>query len=721
MSPDEETPPSAGAETPRLTQIGEASAMALGAALLAAIPTVARARGSVGIVDGLLIGVALSLVIVLPVALLARRAARGFRGVVGPGPTGALSLGIAMWAGLSAFLLMLLAMILKAKTHHRGLGGATFGVFGAAVLVGVAVFVGRLVAVGKGLLSRGWSRGLLLGLGLVVGIGPLLVVGLPGLVPTEGGAEAAARAAVFDAFLLLGLSAAVLWGRLPKALLPLARLAALPLTACILVVGFYRIETSKSAAGVKAAGGVPSALLTVLEAWTDHDGDGEGAHFGGRDCDEGDPTRHSGAEDPVGDGRDLDCDGEDAVVAAVYHAPTAEPVPEPSAAPPPAAGPSDSVPVASAAAEPAAPPPGKPDIIVVTLDNVRADRLGLYGAERNTSPVLDALGKRAVVFDHAYAAGSTTQRALTPLVSGKSFFDTARSTKEWPLFREEVHTVAERMKEAGYATGAVVSFNWLRKDRGFGQGFDEFDEAPWTKHHPERESTSELVTAGALAVYETLAARDQPVFLWLHYFDAHQKLIEHEGISFGSKNLDLYDGEIAYVDRELGRFLEKVEASPRANRTVILVHGSHGEAFGEHDALGHDRIIFEEVARVPFLMASPAGPARRVEQAVSIYDVAPTVLALGGANAEGVEGTSLVGFTQGDDVKRGPVVTRAYGRFAVVDWPLKLHVRRRKDKPDRVILFDLSIDPKEQKDLSAERAQDLERMIGIAKAVNDDD
>ncbi|MCA9621992.1 MAG: hypothetical protein KC731_23375, partial [Myxococcales bacterium] len=78
MSPDEETPPSAGAETPRLTQIGEASAMALGAALLAAIPTVARARGSVGIVDGLLIGVALSLVIVLPLALLARRAARGF-------------------------------------------------------------------------------------------------------------------------------------------------------------------------------------------------------------------------------------------------------------------------------------------------------------------------------------------------------------------------------------------------------------------------------------------------------------------------------------------------------------------------------------------------------------------------------------------------------------------------------------------------------------------
>ncbi|HHH30754.1 MAG TPA: cell wall anchor protein, partial [Polyangiaceae bacterium] len=562
-----ESPPESTSEPSRLTAIGEACALALVGAVVCAVPTAIRTSPDAGIVDGMLVGVAMLLLLLLPTALLLRRAARGFRGVVGRAPSRVLGLGLAMWAGLSVGLLLVLAAVLKAKTHHRGLGGATYGVFGAAVVVGAAVFVGRLVAIGRGLLDRGVPRGFLLAVAALLCVGPFGAL----VAPMLSGDEAShVSATLFDTLLVLGIGGVVLSRRLPAKLLLVARLAALPVSACLVVVGVVRVETSTIGDQIQRAGGLPATMLSGLEMWTDHDGDGVGSHFGGSDCDEGDPSRYPGAEDPVGDGWDGDCDGADGPVTL------AALVREVAVSPPPPQETDELVGTASvsataatvAASAPPSPDAGptpravakRPDIIMVTLDTVRADHTSIYGYDKDTTPALKKLAGRGVVFERAYAVGAGTQRALTPVLSGKSYARTPHSTKEWPLLREEAELLPEHLKKGGYRTAAVTSFTWLRKDRGFGQGFDELIEDPWSTRHPEREYTSDLAADAAIAAYDKLSGGDAPLFLWLHVFDAHAKYVEHGDYDFGDGAKDRYDGEIAFQDAQLARFFEKVEA-----------------------------------------------------------------------------------------------------------------------------------------------------------------
>jgi len=556
-------------------------------------------------------------------------------------------------------------------------------------------------------------------------VGPLVLLAFPLL---TGGEAAGVRAALFDTLLLLAVGGVVLTRRLPEATLPIARLAALPVSACLVVVGLVRVETSAIGDSIQKAGGLPAAMLAGLEAWTDHDGDGVGAHFGGKDCDEGDPTRHPGAEDPAGDGWDADCDGSDGPVTLAAVSPeelssSPAPRPAPSVAPKPAASVSPTAATVAAKA-PVSPKPEpvskRPDIILVTLDTVRADHTTVYGYEKDTTPALKKLADRGVVFERAYAVAAGTQRALTPVLSGKSYARTPHSSKEWPLIRDEAELLPEHLKKAGYVTAAVTSFTWLRKDRGFAQGFDELDESPWSTRHPEREYTSDLAADAAIAMYETMSSGDRPLFLWIHVFDAHAKYVEHAGYDYGDSHEELYDGELAFQDAQLARFFDVVNSGKRADRTAWVVHGTNGEAFGEHDKLGHRRIIFDEVLRVPFFVVGPGIEAGRwTKDAVSIMDVAPTVLGLADAKAEGLEGVSLLPALQGEEgFERSPILSGAYRRLAIVDWPLKLHVRRRKDKRDRTILFDLGEDPKEMKDLSADRKDDLVRLHDLAKKMS---
>jgi choline-sulfatase len=682
----------------RVVRLGEASALALAAALICALPTAFRAIGAGGGVgDGLLVGTAVMLCFMLPVAMLLPPATRGFHAVAGKAPSRALWIGIAIWIGVSIALLVPLAAVLKAKTNHRGLGGATFGVFGAACVAGAAVLAARLTSVGQSLLERGWSKRLLLVIAATISVAPLLLL----VSPMIGGDGAPLRAALFDLLLAATVAIFVFRLELPKALAGQMRKAALPLTLSLVVVGFVRVETSPpSATAVKKAGGLPATVLWVLGAWSDQDGDGFSAHFGGNDCDEGDPRRYPGAPDTPGDGFDSDCDGADGTPVAV------KPAPRPT--------------VAASAATVAAKAPAKfdkPDVVLISLDTVRADRTSVYGYAKDTTPTLNKLAQRGTVFEHAYATGSDTQRALIPVVSGLPLSKTARTTKEWPRLRDEVETVAERLSAVGYAAGAVTSFTWLRNDRGFGQGFIELDESAWSARHPEREHTGDLATKAAVEMYGALSKKDGPVFLWLHLFDAHAKYVEHAGIDFGGSDSSRYDGEINFIDQQLSTLIQAVEAAGRFSRTIWIVHGTHGEAFGEHGQVGHGVQLFDESVRVPLFIVHPASKPRRFDaDAVSVLDVAPTLLDFAGASVDGVHGVSLRRAVEGDeDFNRPPVFTYARGRVAVVDWPLKLMVFRRKKRDDRLLLFDLKADPSESKDLSAERKEDLGRLDVIRR------
>jgi len=699
----------------RVVRLGEAATLALAVSLVGALPTVIRSVGAGGgFADGLLVGAAMLLWLVVPLALLQSRAARGWRGVVGKDPPAGIAVGVGLWMAYSVVLLTVLAAALKATTNHRGLGGATFGVFGAAATCLAAIAASRTVSMGRSLLARGVPRPVILGAAALIGLVPVVALTMPLVGGAATATTSATRATIFDLLLVFVLVAFAFTRAIPPRLVGKLALPALAVVVAVVAGGCLRVELSDAAQPIKQTGGLPAAVLNTLEMWTDHDGDGMGAHFGGRDCDEGNPDRRPGAVEQPGDGMDSDCDGLDEPAPAQTAATTAT-----AAAPgsgEPAALTGSTAPPSSATGP--TPPLSKPDIVLVTLDTVRADRLSLYGYGKPTTPFLTKLAERAVVFDHAYAVGSNSQRALMPIVSGRTLSSTAASTREWPRLKEEANTVAERLKAAGYATAAVTSFTWLRKDLGFNQGFDHFDESPFREHHPEREVTGPTAIAATKKVYAELAAGKAPLFVWLHLFDAHAKYLEHPGKDFGKGSSARYDGEIALIDELLKQLMDGLGSHERAKRTAWVIHGTQGEAFGEHDASGHGgTLIHDEVLRVPLLVVLPgAKGARYDKQAVSMLDVAPTVLELGGASTQGVQGVSLTKIVHGDlTFAHPPVLAYATSRTAVIDWPLKLIVKRRKDRRDRLLLFDLKADPGEQKDLSADRKADLARLNALRK------
>ncbi len=352
----------------------------------------------------------------------------------------------------------------------------------------------------------------------------------------------------------------------------------------------------------------------------------------------------------------------------------------------------------------------KPDFIVLTLDAVRADHLGSYGYKRKTSPHLDALASQSAVFERAYAAGPETRTAIAPLVTCKHLVESVRDQRKWPTLLRANETLAERLRAGGYATGAVSSFQWLSKARGFDQGFDLFDEHPFRRVHPEKGVTGAHAVAQAMQTYDKLLDTDKPLFLWVHMFDAHKAYNGHDSFDFGRQEVDHYDSEIAYMDKELSRLIEHVGKSKRARKTVWIVHGSHGEAFGEHGFRGHPPKFFDEVVRVPLMIKLPwAKPTRVKDAAVSVLDIPATVLSLAFGKVDDCTGKPIAALAEGmsDQVAGRPMLLVAYaglhGQAPAYGW-LNQHVKYvlyawREGEKTR--LFDLQADPEEKTDLQS--------------------
>ena len=354
--------------------------------------------------------------------------------------------------------------------------------------------------------------------------------------------------------------------------------------------------------------------------------------------------------------------------------------------------------------------------LLITLDTVRADRLGAYGYTAARTPNLDALAAAGVRFDDATATAPITGPSHAAILTGMHAGRLGVRDNALTPLPDNASTIAEMLTERGYATGGFVGAFILDRPYGFAQGFETFESGfdrveAGTEANAER--TADAVVRDAVKWIQTLPP-DRPFFGWVHLYDAHAAYRPPPPFAQD------YDGEIAFVDQQVGVLIESLRSRGRLDDTLVVVVGDHGESLGEHGEDEHGVFLYDAVLRIPFIVAGP-GAARGlvVNEQVRGLDVTPTILdALGARGAASIDGESLATLLSGG---RRAEVPAAY---AESHYP-KLHygwselraIRadgwKAIDAP-RPELYNLREDPKEQRNLYASQQALADRMIGDA-------
>jgi arylsulfatase A-like enzyme/Flp pilus assembly protein TadD len=347
-----------------------------------------------------------------------------------------------------------------------------------------------------------------------------------------------------------------------------------------------------------------------------------------------------------------------------------------------------------------------PSVLLVSIDTLRADHVGAYGAAGARTPTLDRLAAEGVRFENAIATSPLTLPSHASLLTGLR--PPRHGVRHNGLFHlgEEATTLAERFRDAGRATGAVVGAYVLAARFGLAQGFGTYDD----RMSAERAVAGGYLERRAAAVtdraLEWLAATPGPFFLWVHYYDPHADYAPPGPYATEFRERP-YDGEIAYVDRELGRLLAGLEQAGRLPRTLVALTADHGESLGEHGEATHGYGLYDATLRVPLLVRGPGVPAGRVVGGVvSGVDVAPTLLALAGAapltDADGRDLAPL--WREGAPPSSQVAYAESLATEIDQGWSPVFAVRSRTHhyvRAPRPELYDVAADPKQLRDLLA--------------------
>jgi arylsulfatase A-like enzyme/Flp pilus assembly protein TadD len=339
-------------------------------------------------------------------------------------------------------------------------------------------------------------------------------------------------------------------------------------------------------------------------------------------------------------------------------------------------------------------PPAIENLLLITLDTTRADKLGCYGDATAKTPHIDAVAARGARFDNAYTAVPLTLPAHATILTGTYPTHHRIRYNGTSALHPDAVTLAEKLGPAGFATGAVIGGYVLHHQFGLDQGFDAYLDGFSGNDRPAREVTDD-------AIRFLDEHPDRRFFLWVHYFDPHapyQPPAEYAA-------LGRYEGEVAYMDAEIGRLLDELERRGRRETTAIAIVADHGEALGQHEP-EHRIFLYEPTMRVPLVLDAPGRtePGSAVAELVATVDLFPTLCELAGVDPGGnVQGRSLLRTAAGETGGEREAYLETHGPRQMFGWSELVGLRRgpwKYIRAPREELYDVAADPGEMTNLA---------------------
>ena len=367
------------------------------------------------------------------------------------------------------------------------------------------------------------------------------------------------------------------------------------------------------------------------------------------------------------------------------------------------------------------------NVLLISLDTLRADRLGCYGYGRPTSPAIDyRLAAQGALFERAYAQYPQTVGSHMTLFTGR--YPCAHGLpgpRAAPRsLSGDVHTLAELLRAAGYRTGAVTEDGFMTATLGFARGFGSFTE--FTRVSDQGMPTGMVAETFEDGAHWIMRESERPWFLFLHTYQVHapydppakhlERVFKEAGPAAPS---DLYDGEISYTDETLANLLTFLNGADLAEKTLVILISDHGEHFGEHGFWGHGNTLYDTLLHVPLILRGPGiPPGRRVGDVVGLIDVLPTVLdILGLPPYTPAQGRSLVPLWQGHTLPARMLYAEEHQWFLIVAGFTSPYKWLFSTDGTMVQAFDLGRDPDEDHNIAPTLARDGDHLVDDFHAV----